>query len=496
MTRLLAFRWMFALMAATLWTVMYAAFALGQPAGTPRVHQRTPAPSEPTLVLEPVIAPPVGTEGTFIITERLYQGLSDRTGFFMLVPEDEFGDVHEDVTLAVRARYTMLPPDPETGAPRVLVEALPVDAVTGLALQEGSWQTTWVLVDGEAKRQDGSAIPDEYGDLVRPDWLVEWSLSPGDQLPQRPLVPGDTWRAVPDLDLDDFPFGELKEDVPLTGRFVGWVDVPGAPDPAAHLMETMRSVSTVRQELAEGIPADVTFTVDMSTRFWLLRDDFPHEGKQQIDGAMLMEVNEQSGAPAGIEGTMELVFVIERSIRRDGEGGPLPEPVGHGSLDDWVVWPGEPVRGVLGPGSERFDDGTYVDYYLFHGTEGERVTVRLQSDDFDAYLILLSDDDEVLAQDDDSGGGGDALLRHTLPYTGAYWVAVNTLFAGETGAYTLTVESDEGAGPDVDRALELISRLRHPHLMSDKELRETEDVLYQLLELTSHYRRERIRNSR
>lgn len=496
MTRLSAFRWMFALMAATLWTVMYPALALGQPAGTPRVHQRPPAPSETALVLDPVIAPPVGTEGAFIITERSYQGLGHRTGFFTLVPEEEFGDVREDVTLAVRARYTMLPPDPETGAPRVLVEAVPVDAGAGRVLQEGSWQTTWVLVDGEAKRQDGSSIPDEYGDLVRPDWLVDWSLSPRDQLPQRPLTPGDTWRAVPDLDLDDFPFGELKEDVPLTGRFVGWVDVPGAAGPAAHLMETMRSVSTVRQELAEGIPADVTFTVDMSTRFWLLRDDFPHEGKQQIDGAMLMEVNEQSGAPAGIEGTLELVFVLERSIRRDGEGGPLPEPVVRGSANRRVIRPGEPATGILGPGSERFEDGTYVDYYVLHGAEGERVTIRLQSDDFDAYLFLLSADNEVLAQDDDSGGGGNALLRHTLPYTGAYRVAVNTLFAGESGSYTLTVESGEGTGPDVDRALQIIGRLRHPHLMSDEELRETEDVLYQLLELTSHYRRERIRNTR
>src|SRR5690606_16196351 len=233
--------------------------------------------------------------------------------------------------------YTMLPPDPQTGDPRVLVEAVPVAADTGLALQEGSWQTTFVLVDGEAKRQDGSTLPDDYMDLVRPEWLVDWSLSPRDQLPQHPLAPGDTWRAVPDLDLDDFPFGELKEDVPLTGRFVGWVEVPGAAGPAAHLMETMRSVSVVRQELSEGVPADVTFTMDMSTQFWLLRDDFPHEGRQQIHGAMLMVVDTQSGAPAGLEGTLQLVFSIERSIRRQEGAAPFPGHATPGSGENRVL---------------------------------------------------------------------------------------------------------------------------------------------------------------
>lgn len=494
MTKFRAFRWTFTLTAAIFLAANLAVAALGQAAETPRVHQRSSAPSDRALVLEPVIAPPAGTEAVFLIEEKSVKGVGDRSGFFLFAPDEALQEAHEHIHLAVRARYTMLAPDPRTGDPRVLVEAVPVDVATGNPLRQDLWRSTYRLEDDEAEWVEGSRIPDQYEDLVAPDWLAEWTMTPPDQLPQQPIRPGFTWRAVPDEELDDFPFGDFELDAPLTGQFVGWVDVPDAPGPAAHITETMRGTSSDRQDYFDGIPADVLFEANLSSQFWLLPDHFPHRGSQHLHGSMLMVVREETGAPQGMEGTLEFFFSYERSIVREssadlfGDEGQVEE-----SWEEGVIRVGERVTGSLGPWSEDFGDGSYADFYVLYGNEGEDVRILLQSDDFDAYMFLVSDSEEILAEDDDSGGGTDARIRYTLPYTGRYWIIVNTLFAGETGAYTLSVSSADPAA-DIDRALELIERLRFPHALSDADLRETEAILYDLLDLTERYRQERMHN--
>src|SRR5690606_28977045 len=116
--------------------------------------------------------------------------------------------------------------------------------------------------------------------------------------------------------------------------------------------------------------------------------------------------------------------------------------------------------------------------------------IRLQSEDFDAYLQLLNEDREVLAKDDDSGGGTDALLRYTFPYTGPYWVVASTVFG--SGAYSLSADYEQDMGVDIGRALQLIELLRYPGLMSDTELRETTELLRALHQMVVDYRWERL----
>ena len=106
-------------------------------------------------------------------------------------------------------------------------------------------------------------------------------------------------------------------------------------------------------------------------------------------------------------------------------------------------------RGVRRPGSggsvrplvyKQFGDGTFMRVYTYHGKAGESVDIRLESPDFDAYLLLYSEDFEVLDQDDDSAGGTDSRIVHNLPYTGLYYIVVNTIFPDEEGEYTLWIE--------------------------------------------------------
>lgn len=121
-----------------------------------------------------------------------------------------------------------------------------------------------------------------------------------------------------------------------------------------------------------------------------------------------------------------------------------------------VLEPGVPVVGLLTEEDPTLDDGTYVHFYLLKGREGERVRLRLTSPDVDPFLVLLRGLGQFIASDDDSGGGTDALLETTLPEDGTYVVCVNTIWAGETGRYTLTwEETGEGSDLEVDGVLVL-----------------------------------------
>jgi hypothetical protein len=104
---------------------------------------------------------------------------------------------------------------------------------------------------------------------------------------------------------------------------------------------------------------------------------------------------------------------------------------------------GQTVRGTLQEGSAVEDDGSFYDLYLVSGAAGERVVIEMRSGDFDAYLVggrLVNGAFEALEEDDDGAGGTDARLEVTLDGSGRYAVLANAFLAGETGAYTLSVQ--------------------------------------------------------
>ena len=59
------------------------------------------------------------------------------------------------------------------------------------------------------------------------------------------------------------------------------------------------------------------------------------------------------------------------------------------------------IQGQLDYGDQRHRDGSYIDYHTFAGQRGERVTIILESDDFDPYLFLLGPDNYQESNDDD-----------------------------------------------------------------------------------------------
>lgn len=76
------------------------------------------------------------------------------------------------------------------------------------------------------------------------------------------------------------------------------------------------------------------------------------------------------------------------------------------------------IAGELTPNSPTLeDDGSYYEAHTLEGSAGEALTIDLISDDFDAYLILVSPTGEHIAQDDDSAGGTVARRKVVPPGT-------------------------------------------------------------------------------
>jgi len=116
---------------------------------------------------------------------------------------------------------------------------------------------------------------------------------------------------------------------------------------------------------------------------------------------------------------------------------------------------GEPVRGSLSRTDPRLSNDSHYDEYVFEGRRGDRIEVRLESDDFDACLYLGQEGSgrwRELARDDDGGDGTDSRLRYTLPSDGRYLVRASSL-RQDTGPYTLTLygaRGGYGGGEDWD----------------------------------------------
>ncbi|MDB9314260.1 trypsin-like peptidase domain-containing protein [Spirulina sp. CS-785/01] len=97
-------------------------------------------------------------------------------------------------------------------------------------------------------------------------------------------------------------------------------------------------------------------------------------------------------------------------------------------------------EGFLGTQNLRLPDGSFYEEYRFEGRAGQSVTLTLESQEFDTYLILLNAQGDKLAENDDvTDGNTNSRLTVNLPRTGVYRVLVNSYQQGERGRYRLTV---------------------------------------------------------
>ena len=121
---------------------------------------------------------------------------------------------------------------------------------------------------------------------------------------------------------------------------------------------------------------------------------------------------------------------------------------GRSDMGGGEVRPGQSVSGMLGRGDDQLNSGEYRDSWTLSGRRGERVTVRMSSSDFDAYLMArglgLSEDND---DDPTRRGGRDSRLEITFPSDGEIIISATSYAPGETGRYTLSVDrAGQGGG--------------------------------------------------
>ena len=99
---------------------------------------------------------------------------------------------------------------------------------------------------------------------------------------------------------------------------------------------------------------------------------------------------------------------------------------------------GQNVGGELTPNDIQRQSGKYEDVYTVQARRGERLDLRLSSEDFDPYLVVTGPQGFTLTNDDEAGGQStNSRLVLEFPADGAYRVSVTTFRPGETGAYRL-----------------------------------------------------------
>lgn len=92
------------------------------------------------------------------------------------------------------------------------------------------------------------------------------------------------------------------------------------------------------------------------------------------------------------------------------------------------------------------DVGDTVDH-TFQGTTGQRVTISVESEDFDPYMTVSGPGGRFLVENDDANSSTlNSMATVTLPRSGTYRILVGGYnMEGDNGRYSVRV--DEGAAP-------------------------------------------------
>ncbi len=104
-----------------------------------------------------------------------------------------------------------------------------------------------------------------------------------------------------------------------------------------------------------------------------------------------------------------------------------------------VILPGHEVQGALTSEDSRLSDDSYARAWSMPAEAGQRLTIRLESDDFDPYLGVNGPDLDKPLTDDDGGEGQNSRISVVVPATGTYTVVASTYVPRSTGRFTLSV---------------------------------------------------------
>jgi hypothetical protein len=144
--------------------------------------------------------------------------------------------------------------------------------------------------------------------------------------------------------------------------------------------------------------------------------------------------------------------------------------------------PGQSVQGRLESGDPALTDHGRFKVYQVRAEAGRRYVVRMDSDDFDAYLTLarpVGGVTDYIRHDDDGGDGTNARLRFSVPASGTYLILAQSLGSEGTGAFTLALDTVH-VRPAPVRDLTLGETVRGTLTEGDAEYEDDEEGVYHL----------------
>jgi hypothetical protein len=188
-------------------------------------------------------------------------------------------------------------------------------------------------------------------------------------------------------------------------------------------------------------------------------DAYLHVGRRSADGSLENIVSDDDGG-GGTNSMVEYtadqngpVTIRVNTLSAGETGGFSLEVYSTGGGESAASEPeapssstlraGQAVRGALARGDGTLEDGSWYDVYTYTARRGERVVVRMESDDFDTVLGVSAarEDADDLVMDDDGGGGTNSRVEYTATSDGPILIRANALNAGDGGAYTIVLES-------------------------------------------------------
>ena len=133
--------------------------------------------------------------------------------------------------------------------------------------------------------------------------------------------------------------------------------------------------------------------------------------------------------------------------------------------------------GTLAIGDPVLSDGSFFDGWIYEASAGEELAIRVKSEEFDTYLMVMRADDGsgmgLLAEDDDGGEGTNSALTVRLRNAGRYGIVVNSYRSGQAGSYQLVIQSLTPAEARIASGLPVI----RGNSVIQSELRRGENVL-------------------
>jgi len=103
-------------------------------------------------------------------------------------------------------------------------------------------------------------------------------------------------------------------------------------------------------------------------------------------------------------------------------------------------------NGTLASGDQTLNTGEFADLYNVNLDAGETIVVEMTSSQFDPYLILRPPGSSQVDNDDFEGDRTRSRIEYVATQSGNFDVIATSFQVGESGAYTVTIQSGQGIG--------------------------------------------------